>query len=561
MYLRKYDLRGSVLGRRLCWIHSRRIWDNASDLLRCPEYITLRDHFLISCGEAKVPFHNAVAFWDFLLEHWKELSDWELYWTILCASCNYGDYFKYSITREIPADLAWPEDLTVLRQEPSEEMVRECREQIRREIQNNPDLVTGVKNFYQFRAVWNTHLSAAKKYRKWKVRYDKLEITDDESKCSTEEVMLLANIFHQYIFMLSERANSRTHDKFEECYTELLSGQQNSLFYSLQCIASLLHKYKELTEIAPVYVLGIFQKDTSKLYGDWIFSDHSRKIKIDAFSNAKPKLNKNPSNNTAATRNAQLITYQLLCKFFKDRSSAEIAYDQDLCDYIIQICIPLIELKYFDLDTKKYQAIVHSGQCFSRKDFCQKDSWVHPLLEKISERLSYSLNLYPESIPKLSFTRRKCKAEAEWRRDAQRIVDDDFVDEYIRILLISDNGLGCPRIPGYIWETLADLMDRGIARSKNPHIKKQLQQVESVEPEILRAYEKGFHEACADKVYNEYRSKILLFLYGYFQSDAFCYGKRIPDSEEFRKAEVSLIPVWSDKETPDPPSVICLPPA
>ena len=165
LYLGKYDLCGSSLEKRLCWVHSRRIWDNASDLIKCPEYVGLRDDFIQGCRDKHIPVHNAVAFWMYIFDNRSCLSEWDMYTLILSATCNYGDFFQYSITRAIPVALAWPDDLGALQEKASDEMFQQCREQILREIQNNPDLVEGTRDFNQFRKIWNAHLFAAKKYQ------------------------------------------------------------------------------------------------------------------------------------------------------------------------------------------------------------------------------------------------------------------------------------------------------------------------------------------------------------------------------------------------------------
>lgn len=553
VYLGKYDLRGSTLEDRLMWIHSRKIWDNAADILCCPEYPALRDDFILKCRDKDIPIHNAIAFWAYIFDNRAQLSEWDLYILILSAACNYGDFFQYCIVREAPAALAWPQDLEALREPPSDKMVRQCREQILREVQNNPDLVTGTKNFDQFRTAWNTHLFAAKKYREWKIRYSNLKITGKEDNCDPEEVKQLVHIFHQYIHMLSERTNSNNYGDFEPCYKEFLAGKVNELLVSFQYIDSLLHTYDELAIIAPAYVLGIFQKDVSKLYQDWFSSKRSKKIPLTAFSNAKPKIKGKPNNSTAP-REIQIIIYQLLCEFFG--KIIHIPYDRDLCDYILQTFMPLVGLTYFDIDEETVCEIVHSGNCINKENFTKMNTWIHPLLEEIENRLSYSLYLYPDSIPKISFTKRRSEHENDWIKAAEKLVDDAFVKEYLRIFIIPCNGLGTPRITENIQEPLANLMDQTIVKSPKRRIQDQFQRLGAIDPEILLAYEKGFHYACTQKIYAEYHSKVLLFLYAYLQSEAFCHGKRIPTSEECRKAMQEGVKIWTIADKPAPPQQI-----
>ena len=350
--------------------------------------------------------------------------------------------------------------------------------------------------------------------------------------------------------MLSGRANSNTHCNFEKCYEEFLVGKATELFISCQHIVSLLHTYSELAMIAPAYVLGIFQKDTTKIYSGWVASKRSKKIEITAFSRAKPKI-KDKSDNSVVNQEIQLIIYQFLCTFFGQ--VIYIDYDQAICDYILQTFMPLIGLKYFDVDQEKVRKVACSGSCINKDAFVETDIWVHPLLGEIEKRISSSLYLYPESIPKISFTNRKSPLEKAWGEDAEKLVDDTFVNEYLRIFVIPSGGIGCPRILEDIREPLANLMDQTIEKSSKRQIQQHLQQPESLKPETLLAYENGFHRACAQKIYDDYHTKLLLFLYDYLQSKAFSCGKRIPTAEECRNAMQQGIKLWTCADMPAPP--------
>ena len=123
----------------------------------------------------------------------------------------------------------------------------------------------------------------------------------------------------------------------------------------------------------------------------------------------------------------------------------------------------------------------------------------------------------------------------------------------IRILVIPSGGIGCPRITEDIRELLANLMDQAIAKSSKRQIQQQIQQWGTIEPEILLAYENGFHRACAQKIYDDYHTKLLLFLYDYLQSKAFSCGKRIPTAEECRNAMQQGIKLWTCADMPAPP--------
>lgn len=73
---------------------------------------------------------------------------------------------------------------------------------------------------------------------------------------------------------------------------------------------------------------------------------------------------------------------------------------------------------------------------------------------------------------------------------------------------------------------LAELMDQTLINGKLP--------TNAYDPLVIKklsAFETGFHEACAEKIYDLYYERILVFLYNFLQSEAFVHGERIASAK------------------------------
>ncbi len=534
VYLKKYSTGGKILTEQICWKPAMDTWEDAEKVSRCPEYHMIRSGFFQVCKEKSIPYHNAFSFWERFLGDCTKLTNEEVYSLILGAVCGYGDCFIYATTRAVPENFVWSEDLELLQEKPTDDFCQNVANQIYQVMMSIPELTLSLDHFEQFKNAWNFHFCAAESFQKWKMRYDQLKFRQytDIVHENHDIQRPLVRIFRQYICLLNEYSNSAKYGDFEKCYEDFERGEGNALFYSFDQIIFLLNTHEELAQIAPIYVLNIFQKLTTKLYTGLSTSSVTQvKVKLAAFSNAQPQLYSGTKSNTKVPRNIQIITYQILCEYFQCSEVVKAAYKPDLCNYILQSCIPLIGQSFFKVDKFHADAIIKTGKCYHYTDFEQTDEWVHFLLGEIDKRLRYSLALYPDSVPKISFTDMMPPHPHLLITKAEKLVDLNFVKEYFETSIQPADGLGCPRISEKVQVKLSELMDRTLSRAGlTPKLSMDYVR------ELL-AYETGFHNACADMLYDEYYLKVMCFLYNYFQSDAFPLGKPIPTVKEWKEIQ------------------------
>lgn len=543
VYLKKSSSYGKVLGAQIHWIPPEETYDNLGRICKWPEYFVMQRAFSDKCRQLDLPFHNAIAFWNEFFRAYPQLPNEDQYSLILFAVCNYGDFFKNASTRALPESLVCLEDLDTLKEQPSEDFKKDIFNQVNHVTMNLPELEQSTAGFDEFRNVWNFQLHTARLYHQWKMRYDQLKV---EPSCfdepdSLDKLRPLVRIFRQYIYLLNEFKNSARYPDFEPYYKEFEEGKTNALFYSFGQILSLLREHEDLALIAPMYVLGIFQKLTVKLYNGLSQTSLTQlKIKLNISSNVKPQPYDCAQSNIKVPRNIQIIIYQILCKYFQKSTLLKVSCDLALCNHILQSNISLIGQRYFKIDNSHVDNIIDFQKCYHITDFEQSDKWVHFLLGEVDKRLRYSLPLYPDSIPRISFTDQMPPHHRKIVDQAKKLVDDNFVKQYLAVFVLPPAGLGNPRLSENVQVELADLMDQTLTKANlSPN---------AFDPAYARkllAYETGFHEACADKIYDLYYGEIHRFLYDFLQSATFSRGYMIPGANRYHRGQGNDATDWS----------------
>lgn len=516
------------------------LWDQSGQ----PVYFLMREEFAGVCQKFHLPRHNAIAFWHYLLEHKDEMSkeNPSLLYCLVCeGACNFGDYFMDVFVRNTPQDMVWPEDVVDI------DFRRRTEEYILREDVVSPERTASTTGFGQFTERWNQQLKAAQHCQAWMERYRVLNICEMKTRDfhgDDRTIHALAHILRQYIQMLNESPNSKQ-PKFEEKWKELHQNvsakrlcETSDLFCTLERIAGLLESMPDIALIAPIYVLALFREQLSKLYNGKIecISKLSAKQILHApgakFYKDTESAYGTPKN-TYFRRDAQLVTYQILCDYFQHNSNCLCQpYDKELCNYMIQTVLPLIGECYFDISHEDVCSIVTEGKYICLGGAKQKSSWVHPLLQEIDTRLEKSLRLIPDKIPHIAAADSMGFSPTQWMTEGEALArkSPDFVDRYLDILVLADGGIGNPKLSYSTRKAFADLLDQSIANSTNPIIQGLREATDDLPPENLYALETGVHSACASTLLQRYRTEILLFMYQYFQSADFCVGVPIPIS-------------------------------
>ena len=462
-----------------------------------------------------IPYNNAFAFWNSFLPRYNIIKHNSeiLQRMLFAATCSFGDTFRYAITRYAPRDFVWGADTDV-----DPKIIEIIQKQVTALYRVVPEHLQTVKEFPEFKHSWNQHFQASKRYKEWLQKYIHLSINDNDLyEESYETCYPLVSIFRQYIHGLNEFSNSG-HPDFECQWSDFLNRKDNCLLYSFQKIMCLLKRHTELAEIAPIFVLLQFQKRTKSLYASSPDRLIKGKLPISAI---KPKddirweLFKKAQTNRRVPSNVAVFAYLSLCKLFHSNSFSFIRYDESLCDYMMQFICNLIGQRYYDVTDEQFSSVFKGDRLFSLQNLDVSDIWVHQLLQKIDARLSTTMDLYPRDIPRITEGLITDSQIEALMPSIRKMVDDDFLNNYLSTLVYSSIGLGNPQIPEEVMKDIADLFDKTLQNSEFAYRPRAGNRWDS---KILCATEQCFHRVCNEIESSSMRHKLIFFLQNYLLS-------------------------------------------
>ena len=513
---------GKHLTTQYRWETDEETFSRKLDVMQNYDYELMQEWFFEKCRVHNLPLNNAFTFWNCFIGKYGDIIERDpesVQKVIFAATCNFGDSFLYAETRYAPKDFVWlPEVMTA-----TPDIQNAIKEELRRLRMSLPERTESVDRFSIFKKKWNQYYQSAKQYEQCFKRYSALNI--DDSQQYEEDVKAcypLASIFRQYIHLLNEFSNSKYPD-FDQSWAEFQQGKENCLLWSFQKIVCLLkhHEELELAQIAPVYVLLQFKKRTKTLYSsvDSLIKGKIPLSELQVKSDKKWKLFKEAQNNIQVRSNAAIIAYQLLCALL--RQCPELvcrAYDEDLCNYMMQFICPLIGQRYYNITNAQFSDVFEGNRPFLFQDLGLTNCWVHSLLQEIDSRLFVAIDLYPNDIPRISEGICQDARVKELMPSICKMVDTKFLEEYFRILVYSPNGLGYPKLSIVIMKRLANLFDKALQCSNCAFYPRN---GDYWSKEMLTAIEQCFHRVCNESEKSSFHFRVLSFLQNYLQSEMF----------------------------------------
>lgn len=485
------------------------------------------------CEKYDYPHFNAIGFWYALIQsvqNDKPIDFSTVNTLLMCTLGSYGDLFEYAVMRLLSPEFVYPDETSDSKHADHQKGLLDRARRL------SPELTQSVAHFYLLKRAWNKHLKTAQNFAAWRKDCDTLHYANVTGNVNLDAVLPLARIFRQYIALLSAYSNS-THADFGSAWRRFESnGNEDPMAVIFQCISDTLTHEPKLAQIAPAYVLKVFQSKTKQIYGESSIDREASCIKLTdrmLFDVSSPLLDRDTSSNKKIPRKISVILYGILREYYREQLGDTV--NLALSDYIFERSCSLLGQTWFLITQEMVKAITDSAVAapFSVFDFEPDHQWVHPLLQQCSERLEKSLALYENSVPNLSYGSPSIEEKNiiydKFKQPFEKGLTNTFIDQYQEILLNGSCGLGSHKTSNENLEKLASLFDEWLLQF--PEACNIVSTPDGAAS--LAAIEQLLHLLCMTKVSKQAYKHILFFLYQWFYSESFAlsqsYHERLTD--------------------------------
>ena len=166
--------------------------------------------------------------------------------------------------------------------------------------------------------------------------------------------------------------------------------------------------------------------------------------------------------------------------------------------------------------------ICSGKKVYSTSDFLKSETWTHPLVQSISGRLRFSLNIYINQIPTVvENVGIGARRDLMYLMDrVEAAIDPEIISQYKQIMIDEKTGLGCVRMPIEAKFELAELLDKIFLNALPQGMRIQMEETSEIQI-LLSAAETKVHTICCSEIHEAAYRNVMEFVYNYLYSVEF----------------------------------------